>query len=286
MTYTPLAGGSQLLFLASSQNWIRTLDAATGVLIKSRQVNTPFLQSDVGCTDIPNYIGIIGTPTIDPLTDIVYFFAKTYIPDYRVPGTTGLANGVYYFYAVNISTLADVYPPVLIDGTIADNAPITFIGGVILQRPSLSQIGNVVYAGFGGHCDLFNYTGVVVGVHVTKGKVITMFAMESGPLVPQTNILDDNDGGGEAGIWMSGMGLSSDESSRLFVVTGNGDAHQNQGTPASGTSGCDTLGEAATNLAIDTNTGALTLSDYFQVCAFRLSLRLWHQSLLILTAAI
>lgn len=193
----------------------------------------------------------------------MYFFAKTYIPNFRVAGNTGLANGVYYFYAINITTLADVFPPVLIDGTIADNAPITFIGGTILQRPSLSQIGRVVYGGFGGHCDLFNYTGVIIGVDITKAKVVTMFAMESGPLVPQTNIIDDNGGGGEAGIWMSGMGLSSDASSRLYVVTGNGNGHQNQGTPASGTSGCSTLGEAAVNLAIGP-TGALTLTDYFQ----------------------
>jgi hypothetical protein len=50
LTYTPLAGGNQLLFLASSQNWIRTLDAKTGALINARQVHTPFLQSDIGCT--------------------------------------------------------------------------------------------------------------------------------------------------------------------------------------------------------------------------------------------
>lgn len=88
--------------------------------------------------DIPNTIGITGTPTIDPTTDIVYFFSKTYIPNYRVAGNTGTSNGVYYFHAVNINTLADVYPPILIDGSVADNDPQKyFVGGVILQdRPS------------------------------------------------------------------------------------------------------------------------------------------------------
>lgn len=210
--------------MASSQNWIRTLNAETGALINARQVNTPFLQADIGCTDIPNYIGIIGTPTIDPATDIVYFYAKTYIPNYRTPGNTGVANGVYYFHAVNINTLVDVYPPILIDGSVADNAPAkVFIGGVILQRPSLTQIGSVVYAGFGGHCDLFNYTGLVIGIDVNKAKIISAFAMESGPLAPQTNNLLQGSGGGEAGIWMSGMGIASDADGRIFVVTGNGD---------------------------------------------------------------
>jgi hypothetical protein len=126
-----------LVFLASSQNWIRTLDAVTGAIINSRQVSTPFLQSDIGCTDIPNTIGITGTPVIDPGTDTVYFFAKTYIPNYRQPGNTGYYNGVYYFYAVNINTLQDVSGfPILIDGTIAQNDPLKyFVGGVTLQRP-------------------------------------------------------------------------------------------------------------------------------------------------------
>ncbi|KAI9051067.1 hypothetical protein LZ554_005175 [Drepanopeziza brunnea f. sp. 'monogermtubi'] len=264
LTYTPLAGGPQLLFLASNQNWIRTLDAKTGALINSRQVATPFLQSDLGCGDIANFIGIIGTPTIDPATDTVYFFAKTYIPNYRIPGNTGTPNGVYYFYAVNINTLTDVYPPVLIDGSVADNDPRKYFhGGVILQRPSLTQIGSVVYGSFGGHCDLFNYTGIVLGVDVNKAKIVTQFAVESGPLTAQTNDLLQNGGGGLGGIWMSGMSPASD-GQRLFVVSGNGVGHENFGPSASGASGCRTLGESAINLAVDSSTGTLELADYFQ----------------------
>jgi hypothetical protein len=108
LTYTLLAGGNQLLFLASSQNWIRTLDAKAGTIINQRQVHRPFLQSDIGCTDIPGTIGIIGTPVIDPTTDIAYFFSKTYIPNLRVAGNIGIPNGVYYFHGVNVNTLADV----------------------------------------------------------------------------------------------------------------------------------------------------------------------------------
>jgi hypothetical protein len=264
LTYTPLAGGPQLLFLASSMNYIRTLNAETGALINARQTHTPFLQSDIGCTgeeqlwsstlslklttplDIPNYIGIIGTPVIDPATDIVYFYSKTYIPNFRVNGNTGTSNGVYYFHAVDINTLEDVYPPILIDGTSADNAPAKyFVGGVVLQRPSLTQIGNIVYGAFGGHCDLcmrmppllaplspcwlshpVNYTGLVIGIDINQGKVVTQWATESGPLIAaaQTNDLLQNGGGGQGGIWMSGMGLASD-GERLFFVTGNGDVY-------------------------------------------------------------
>ncbi|KAL8688550.1 MAG: hypothetical protein Q9218_005568, partial [Villophora microphyllina] len=263
LVYTP-AGGTQIVFIASSQNWIRTMNAKTGAPINARQVHTPFLQAEIGCTDIPNTIGIIGTPTIDPATDIAYFFAKTYIPNFRTAGNTGVFNGVYYFHGVNVNTLEDVFPPILIDGSQSDNAPEKyFIGGVILQRPSLTQIGSVVYGGFGGHCDLFNYTGLVVGVDVNQKKVVTNFAVESGPLVPQTNVWNQNGGGGEGGIWMSGMALATDGANRLFWVSGNGVGHENQGVPASGSSGCKTLGEAAVNLAVGDG-GKLSLTDYFQ----------------------
>lgn len=250
--------------MASSQNYIYTRNAKTGEAINERQVHTPFLQSDIGCTDIPNYIGIIGTPTIDPATDAVYFFSKTYIPNYRYAGNTGTYNGVYYFHGVDINTLQDLPGyPILIDGTVADNDDQKyFVGGIILQRPSLTQIGNMVYGGFGGHCDLFNYTGLVVGIDVAAKKVATTFSMMSGPLAPQTNVWDQNAGGGQAGIWMSGMGLSSD-GSRIFMVTGNGAAHENQGTPSAGTNICHTLGEACVNLAV-TDGGKLAFSDYFQ----------------------
>ena len=127
----------------------------------------------------------------------------------------------------------------------ADNDPRKyFVGGIVLQRPSLLQIGSVVYGAFGGHCDLFNYTGAVIGVDVNTKKVVSQFVTESGPLVPQTNNWNENGGGGQAGIWMAGMGLSSD-GNRLFFVTGNGVGHENNGIPALGSSGCKTLGEAA-----------------------------------------
>lgn len=56
LVYTP-PGQKQLVFTASNQNWIRTFDAVTGAAIAARQVQPPFLQSDIGCTDMPDTIG-------------------------------------------------------------------------------------------------------------------------------------------------------------------------------------------------------------------------------------
>lgn len=60
LVYTPSTGtsaGTQIVFMASSQNIVRILDAKTGNILNSRQLHTPFLQSDIGCTDIPYTIG-------------------------------------------------------------------------------------------------------------------------------------------------------------------------------------------------------------------------------------
>lgn len=85
-------GGKQLVFLASAMNIIRTIDAVTGTLITQRQVQPPFLQSELGCTDIPDFIGIIGTPVIDPSTDTAYFFSKGYK---NGASSGGVVNGIY-----------------------------------------------------------------------------------------------------------------------------------------------------------------------------------------------
>lgn len=73
----------------------------------------------------------------------------------------------------------------------------------------MTLIDGNVYAGFGGHCDKYNYTGMMVSVSTTPGVgVVSIFAMESGEFGPTS--LDLNKQGGQAGIWMSGMAAATD----------------------------------------------------------------------------
>lgn len=90
----------------------------------------------------------------------------------------------------------------------------------MLQRPSLTMINGVVIGGFGGHCDLFNYTGMLVAVSTTPGVgVKSLFAMEASPGAPDvvSDIMDEE--GGKAGIWQGGMGLAT-VGNRLYLATG------------------------------------------------------------------
>lgn len=106
----------------------------------------------------------------------------------------------------------------------------------MLQRPSLAMIGNNVVGAFGGHCDLFNYTGMLVTVSTTAGVgkfgsynhafvtnwvtgVTSLYAMEASPGAPAVVTDITVQQGGKAGIWQGGMGLASD-GSRVFLATG------------------------------------------------------------------
>jgi hypothetical protein len=105
--------------VVSEQNRIYTLDAVNGTLIASRDLNlegeSPFLVSDLGsCNDISAFVGITGTPVIDPATDTAYFWAKSY----NAPGALGWQNGAYKFHAVDVVTLAEQQGfPTSIEGT-------------------------------------------------------------------------------------------------------------------------------------------------------------------------
>jgi iron transport multicopper oxidase len=59
-----------------------------------------------------------------------------------------------------------------------------------------------VIGDFGGHCDLFNYIGMIIGVSTTPGVGVTGFyAMEGGPGTPDRVADIHNETGGKAGVW-------------------------------------------------------------------------------------
>ncbi|KAI9048154.1 hypothetical protein LZ554_007949 [Drepanopeziza brunnea f. sp. 'monogermtubi'] len=269
LVYTPPGAPNEYVITVSNQNIVRIHDGVTGKLIQSRTLDPPFAASDVSCGDMPNTIGIAGTPVIDTATDTMYFFSKGY--KNAQAGPQGAINGIYKMYAVNIPTLADVAGfPTAIDGHYAANDPTRyFVGGTVLQRPGLAMLGNTVVAGFGGHCDNFNYTGMLVAVSKTAGVGVTNIqAMEASPGAPSPQALDITvQGGGKAGIWQGGMGLAADVN-RVFFITGNArGAGQNGGANGKAASGkvyLSTLEQAVVNMGVNPSTGELKQQDYFE----------------------
>ncbi|OLN96295.1 WSC domain-containing protein-like protein 3 [Colletotrichum chlorophyti] len=261
LVYTP-EGGSELVITASELNIVRVFDSKTGRILNQRTLQPPFSAADSNCGDIPDWIGVTGTPIIDPNTSIMYVFSK----GYRDGTTSGTANGVYKMYALRIPSLEDVEGfPTLIDGMNADNDKARyFVGGVALQRPSLTELNGHILAAFGSHCGRWNYTGYLVSVSKTPGVgPVSMWATEAAPGAPSPQALElANERSGKAGIWQSGMGLPT-IGNNVYFVTGNGQGHANGNIPASGRIPMSTLDECIVKMELSAD-GKLNLVDYFQ----------------------
>jgi hypothetical protein len=108
LVYTPKALGREIVLAFSEANRIYAIDAVNGSLVASRDLGlegeSPFMVTDLGsCNDIGQTIGITGTPVVDPTTDTVYFWAKSYLSS----GQTGMQNGAYRFHAIDAATLSE-----------------------------------------------------------------------------------------------------------------------------------------------------------------------------------
>jgi hypothetical protein len=108
LVYTPSTLSAQLVLVFSEQNKIYSLNAINGSLFATRDLSvdgeSPFQVSDLGsCNDISGTIGITGTPVIDPSSNTIYFWAKSYM----APGLSGYQNGAYFFHAIDAVTLKE-----------------------------------------------------------------------------------------------------------------------------------------------------------------------------------
>jgi iron transport multicopper oxidase len=234
----PLVNGNSVI-VATEANQVAALDTETGDVQWSVNLGTPFPASLIGCADLTPTLGITSTPVIDQSTNTIYLTYKTYAPE-----DPNHAKAAIYMDALDASSgLPRSGFPKRLDGG-AQNAPgVTFQATTELQRPGLLLLNGVVYAGFGGHCDLPPYQGWVFGVDGTTGAIKARWST-----------LLSGDG---AGIWQSGAGLMSDGPGRLFVSTGNG------GSPTAPTATPQgQFGESIVRLAVQGD-GTLQAQDFF-----------------------
>jgi len=224
------------------------------------------------CTEhVSRTLGIMGTPAIyrEAGNEIAFFYAKSYITDYREPGGAyPPLNSVYYLYGVYLDTLQDLYKwPISIDGQPADNdMRKTFLGGLVLQRPALVLLGDMLYAGFGGLCDAFNYTGAVVAVNLATQYVYT-WTTQAGNESAYTDDWTAWHGGGAGGIWQAGAGLSSDGKDVFFTIDNGGGstASQRDLVPKKGHEGLGVLSETVARITLDEGSGdGIQLVDFFR----------------------
>jgi len=237
----PLVIGSTV-FVATENDWVYGLDAATGAVKWSTQLGKPWVitKSSVPrlakCDDLAPNIGVTGTPTYDAASGNVYFFANV---------LNAFGNPRFWLYGVNPAD-GSIVSRVLIWGHPSNDAHLTFDARFQGQRTGALLLGGSVYGAFASHCDKQPYSGYVAGVNISTNK-FTLWSDESGVTYNQ------------AGIWQSGGGLMSDGPGRIFFTSGNG---VSPGKGA-GTSPHGQLAESVVRIAPNASTGVLSAKDFF-----------------------
>ena len=230
-----------VVLVATETNNVYALDAATGSPLWTRTLGTPFQAADLNCGDLTPTIGVTGTPAIDSASGTAYLLSKSY-----ANGFNGAA--IWYVHALDLETGDERTGfPVVIAGS-ASNAPSkAFDAERQMQRPGLLLMNDVVYVGFGAHCDEAPYAGWVVGIS-TKGYVQTLWTAEAGASL------------NGAGIWQSGGGPVSDGDGQILFATGND--WTSLPAPVAGHEPPATLGEAIVRLSLQPD-GTLAATDFF-----------------------
>jgi hypothetical protein len=227
----PIVVGSTLI-VATENDWVYGLNAATGAVKWSRSLGTPY--TITWCGDLAPHIGLTSTPVYDPANGMLYVLGQT------------LTNGSpsWHLFGIDANTgRISLKKP--IDGSPTNDPNIKFRPKYELARPGLLLTKGTVYGAFGAHCDVQPYAGYVVGVNVST-KASTLWTDESG-------VTDD-----QAGIWQGGGGLMSDGPGRIFFTSGNGVSP----APGAGNSPPGQLAESTVRLALQSN-GSLAAQDFF-----------------------
>jgi len=208
-------GDHNVVYVATVGNTLYAFDGDDGTLYWVRNITAPGMRpphnTDMtgACggtyTDFSNNIGIVGTPVIDSVRQILYVVARS---------TDGNAF-VQHLHAVSLSDGSEASgspapitatSPGSGDGSV--NNVITFNGQTQDQRQGLTLLNGVVYVTFSSHCDWGPYHGWILGY--------------DGGTLQQRVVYNATPNGSAGGLWESGTGMAADAAGNLYVVVGNG----------------------------------------------------------------
>jgi outer membrane protein assembly factor BamB len=189
-----MVGGARhdVLFVATQNNSLYALDAASGAELWRTPLGTPVPRTAQQCGNIST-IGVVSTGVIDPATNTLYAVAFTNDGGLQfklnaLDVTTGQQRAGYP---------ANIAPPA--------TGGSSFDARATGQRGALQFADGRVFVPFGGlYGDCGIYHGWVVGIDAANPAQQVAFATP----------------GRGSGIWAVG-GSAMDETGRLFVATGN-----------------------------------------------------------------
>lgn len=203
------ASKHDVVYVATEGNTIYAIDASSGAVLLSPNFGPP-VKTPLNCNNNGPNVGINGTPVIDLATKTMYVII--YTQDRGGP--------TYRIHELDLSTLTDKIAPVVVSAshTLTNGTTFSFNATYQRQRPALLEADGNIYAGFGSFCD-FN-------PNVSRGWLL---GWQAGSLTPlAANHLNDRQATSPgsfflSSVWMSGYGISADQSGDLYFVTGNSD---------------------------------------------------------------
>jgi outer membrane protein assembly factor BamB len=187
----PLVSGGRV-FVATEDDTVDALSAATGTIEWSVHVGTPVPSADLPCGDISPTVGITGTPVIDAERAEIFVVADELIGGKSSHVVIGLSTATG-----QVELSQDVDPAG------ADPA-------ALLQRTGLTlDKGRIVFGMGGNFGDCASYRGRVVSVPETGGPA-EVFTVDSAP------------GESQGAVWMGGAAPVVDAAGDVWVSAGNG----------------------------------------------------------------
>jgi hypothetical protein len=187
-------GGKDLLIVASEQNEVTALDAASGAVVWQRKADVLGMPAsstfDTGGCGTIHPLGVTGTPVIDAASRMLYVGTMT-------------TGGLHRIHALSLDdgSTPSGWP---IDVSSVKAGSLSFNSPPQNQRGALIILNDTVFVPYGGHYgDCGDYHGWVVGVPLKNPSAAFGWATR----------------GNAGGIWAP-SGIASDGKA-LYVATGN-----------------------------------------------------------------
>jgi hypothetical protein len=213
ITAGPHPGTYEVVYVATENNTIYAIDAASGTILLTRSLGKP-VAKPLGCANNSVVVGITSTPVIDFTQKVMYLISYVAV----VSGSTTVPT--YFVHELNLNDLTDKVTAVKVAAshTLTNGTTYTFNATNERQRPGLLEANGYIYAGFGSFCDFKN--------SVTRGWVLGWKTGTLATLSP--NKLNDTQVAPQstyylASVWMAGYGLASDSTGDIYFATGNSD---------------------------------------------------------------
>jgi uncharacterized protein (TIGR03437 family) len=207
-------GGTQynVLYVATMNNSVFAFNA------DAPQDADPLWQVNLGApvpsglfnlTDVQPQIGILGTPAIDAVNQVLYVVADTMPPG-------AFSNPVFQLHALSLVDGHEMLGgPVEIEASVSgtgagsSNGTIAFNAYWQLQRPGLMLANQLVYIAFGSHADTGDYQGWILEYDAST--------------LQQEGVFNSAPNGRQAAFWHSGRAPTIDGDGNVIAATGNGD---------------------------------------------------------------